>query len=221
MPAFTLALSSGDTLACRAVLFDLDGVLVDSMPTIVRHLRDWAVAHGLDADRVVELSHGRSNVDLIRVVAPFLPVEREARRMERREVDDVAGIVARPGGARLLDALPRRAVVTSGNTAVARARLLAAGLPVPDVLVTADDVRVGKPDPEGYLTAAALVGVSPAECVVFEDAPAGVAAARAAGMRVVGVAGTVDPAELGADHHVADLDDVRLCPADAHRRSTA
>ncbi|WP_116202773.1 HAD-IA family hydrolase [Amycolatopsis circi] len=201
----TLNLPDGVVLSCRAVLFDLDGVLVDSMPTIVRQLRVWASGRGLEPDRVVELSHGRGNLDLLRLVAPDLDAEREARLMEDREVEDVEGITARPGARAALEALPPSAwaVVTSGNNRVARARLRVTDLPVPDVLVTADDVRKSKPDPEGYLAAAAGLRMRPRDCVVFEDAPAGIAAARAGGMQVVGVLGTVS--ELDVEYTVPDL----------------
>ncbi|OXM48864.1 HAD-IA family hydrolase [Amycolatopsis alba] len=208
----TLTLPDGAFLSCRAVLFDLDGVLVDSMPTIVAQLREWATGRGLEPDRVVEQSHGRGNLDLVRLVAPDLDAEREARLMEEREVDDVDGITARPGARAALDALPPSAwaVVTSGNNRVARARLRVTNLPVPGVLVSADDVRKSKPDPEGYLAAAAGLGVDPRECVVFEDAPAGIAAARAGGMQVVGVLGTV--AQLDVEHTVPDLAAVGVKP---------
>ncbi|MYW90030.1 HAD-IA family hydrolase [Amycolatopsis rubida] len=203
----SLTLPDRVVLSCRAVLFDLDGVLVDSMPTIVRQLREWAAGRGLEPDQVVELSHGRGNLDLVRLVAPALDAEREARLMEAREVDDVDGITARPGARAALEALPPAAwaVVTSGNDGVARARLRVAELPVPGVLVTADDVAKSKPDPEGYLAAAARLGARPRDCVVFEDAPAGIAAARAGGIRVVGVAGTLGTAELDTEHTVPDL----------------
>lgn len=208
----TLTLPDGAALSCRAVLFDLDGVLVDSMPTIVRQLREWAAGRGLEPDRVVALSHGRGNLDLVRLVAPDLDAEREARLMEEREVHDVDGIVARPGARAALETLPpgARAIVTSGNDRVARARLRVTNLPVPDVLVTADDVGKSKPDPEGYLAAAAGLGVPPRDCVVFEDAPAGIEAARAGGMQVIGVLGTVG--ELDAEHTVPDLAAVGVKP---------
>ncbi|MFD2467539.1 HAD-IA family hydrolase [Amycolatopsis silviterrae] len=207
-----LTLPDGAVLSCRAVLFDLDGVLVDSMPTIVRQLREWAAGRGLEPDRVVELSHGRGNLDLVRLVAPDLDAEREARRMEEREVHDVDGITARPGARAALDAMAESAwaVVTSGNDRVARARLRVTNLPVPGVLVSADDVRKSKPDPEGYLAAAAGLGVQPQDCVVFEDAPAGIAAARAGGMQVVGVLGTVG--QLDVQHTVPDLAAVGFKP---------
>jgi len=212
----TIALPSGALIRCRALLFDMDGVLVDSLPTIMQHLRDWALRHGLEPERVIELSHGRNNVELIQTAAPFLDAQQEARRMQQREIDEVGGLVGCTGARELLLALPwdAWAVVTSGYAPVARARLRATRMPIPDVLVTASDVQAGKPDPEGYLTAAARLDVPPEECVVFEDAPAGVAAAHAGGMRVVGIKGTVDAQVLDTEHTVANLGAVRLLLGD-------
>ncbi|HWS33027.1 MAG TPA: HAD-IA family hydrolase, partial [Actinoplanes sp.] len=141
----------------------------------------------------------RRDIDLVREIAPHLDAEAETRRIAEREAHDFTGLSAMPGAARLLGALPPSAwaVVTSGTRAVALGRLAAAGLPAPAFLVAADDIRAGKPHPEGYLTAAARLGISPSECVVVEDAPAGVHAACAAGMACVGVGdGLADVAHL-------------------------
>ncbi|GGR90557.1 haloacid dehalogenase [Streptomyces aureoverticillatus] len=194
-------------LGCQAILFDLDGVLVDSMALIERILRAWAAGHGLDGDKAVSLSHGRRDIDVVRLIAPHLDAEAEARRIVAREERDFDGLAATPGAARLLEALPRGAwaVVTSGTRAVARGRLAAAGLPQPEHLVAADDVQHGKPHPEGYQSGAELLGVTPAQCVVVEDAPAGVRAARAAGMRCVGVGDGLDTVDALLSAHVTDL----------------
>jgi HAD superfamily hydrolase (TIGR01509 family) len=182
----------------HAVLSDLDGVLVDSAATIERAWRRFATRHGLDAERVLAESHGRRTVDLIRLVAPHLDAATEARRIEQEEIESARGLHALPGARELVDSVPpeRFAIVTSGTRALALARLRAAGLPVPAVLVAAEEVDRGKPDPAGYLRAAQLLGVDPAHGVVLEDAPAGIEAGRAAGMTVIAVATTNDESAL-------------------------
>lgn len=199
-------------LRAAALLFDLDGVLVDSSASVERQWRRWAAKHGIDGDSLMRVVHGRRAADTIREVAPWLDAEREVREdLAPAEAADVVGNVAIPGAAALLAALPadRWAVVTSCVPEVAAERLRSVGLPVPRVLVTAADVARGKPDPEGYLLGAARLGVAAARCVVFEDAPAGLAAARAAGARAVALATTHAAEELEADAVVATLDEVR------------
>ncbi len=200
-------------LRCRALLFDLDGVLADSTASVEAHWRRWAAGHGLDPDAILHVVHGRRAIDTIREVAPALDAERELAALAAAETEDTTGVVAAPGAAELLPRLAAGswAVVTSGMRAVALARLRASALPEPPLLVAAEDVGRGKPDPEGYLAAAARLGRSPAECVVFEDAPAGVAAARAAGMRCVALASTYPTADLAAaDLVVPSLAGVRV-----------
>ncbi len=192
----------------RAVLSDLDGVLVDSGAAIEKTWRRFAELHGLDPEHVLAESHGRRSVDLIRLVAPHLDAVAEAARVEREEVATAPGLQALPGARALVEAIPadRFAIVTSGSRALAVARLRAAGLPVPQVLVTAEQVDHGKPDPAGYLRAAALLGVEPAHSVVLEDAPVGVEAGLAAGMTVIAVLTTNDESALRAAHsRVPDL----------------
>ena len=205
-------------LLCRAVLLDLDGTLVDSAASVDRQWRRWAALHGLDPDVVAPAVHGRRGVEIIRHFAPQLDAERELReRLIPWEASDVEGNAAIPGAASLVAALPgdQWAVVTSGPPPVALARLRSVGLPVPHVLVSAEDVSRGKPDPEGYLLAARRLGATPEGCVVVEDAPVGVAAARAAGMRVVAVTTTHAAEALGeADVVVPDLRYVRAATAD-------
>jgi sugar-phosphatase len=191
-----------------ALLCDLDGVLVDSTAAIARVYRAWAARHGLDGDLVVATAQGRPSREVVRVCAPDLDAAAESAAIEAAHVGDQAGVVVIAGAAELLAETPaeRIAVVTSCSDALAAARLRAAGLAVPRVLVTADMVARGKPDPEGYLRAASLLGAAPADCVVLEDAPAGVAAGRAAGMRVIGVLTSHGRGALeGADAYVEDL----------------
>ena len=192
----------------RAVLSDLDGVLVDSAAVIERTWRGFAARHGLDPDEVVAAGHGRRSIDLIRLVAPHLDAEAEAANVEREEIAQASGLRPLPGARELVDAVPaeRFAIVTSGSRALALARLRAAGLPVPAVLVTAEEVDDGKPHPAGYLRAAELLGVDPAHSVVLEDAPAGVEAGRAAGMTVIAVLTTNEASALTRAHsRVRDL----------------
>ncbi|MEU8136607.1 HAD-IA family hydrolase [Streptodolium elevatio] len=201
-------------LRCSAVLFDLDGVLVDSHPTIERILREWAIANAVDPDVAVAESQGRRDVDLVALVAPHLNAEEGARQLIARESADFDGIRALPGAAELLAALPPGSwtVVTSGARAVARGRLAAAGLPVPETFVAAEDVADGKPDPECYLRGARLLGADPADCLVVEDAEAGLLAARAAGMRAIAVGkGVVGPRVLGEGR----IDDLRQLAVEA------
>ncbi|MER5352650.1 HAD-IA family hydrolase [Kitasatospora sp. NPDC002551] len=185
---------------CERILFDLDGVLVDSLPLIERILRDWAVRHGLDADDAVAKSHGRRDIDLIALIAPELDAAYEAGVIAGLEEHDFEGIRPIPGARELLDSLPPGSwgVVTSGTRRVARGRLAAAGLPEPAVLLAAEDFERGKPDPEGYLKGAAALGTPAGRCVVIEDARAGVEAALAAGMHCIGLGGGLGGLPEGA-----------------------
>jgi HAD superfamily hydrolase (TIGR01509 family) len=192
----------------RAVISDLDGVLVDSGPQIEAMWRRFAKRHDLDPARVLAAGHGRRPVDLIRLVAPHLDAVAEARTIEQEEIDAAAELRALPGARELVASMPdgRFAIVTSGSRPVAEARLRAAGIPVPAVLVTAEQVDEGKPHPAGYLRAAELLGVDPAQSLVLEDAPVGVEAGLAAGMTVVAVLTTNDESALRHAHRrVADL----------------
>ncbi|HEY4383216.1 MAG TPA: HAD-IA family hydrolase [Ktedonobacteraceae bacterium] len=181
-----------------AILFDLDGVLVDSTPCVERLWYQWAHQHGLDSQEVIARAHGRRTIDTMRALAPNLDVEVEARNMERAEIEDTDGLVAISGAAELLASLApsQWAVVTSGSRALATARLHAVGLPLPSVFITADDVTEGKPHPEGYLKAASLLGAAPQSCVVIEDAPAGIQAALTANIIAIAIASTHLPADL-------------------------
>jgi sugar-phosphatase len=177
---------------CSAILFDLDGVLVDSTRSVERHWRAWAQQKGLDAEEIMTIAHGVRAIEVIRRVAPHFDAAAEVREIEAREVTDRDGVVVMPGAAALVASIPegRWGVVTSGTRLLASGRLRLMGLPVPKVLVTADDVANGKPHPEPYLKGAKLLGVSPADCLVIEDAPAGIQSAHAGGMKVVGITST-------------------------------
>ncbi|WP_025272652.1 HAD-IA family hydrolase [Haloglycomyces albus] len=181
----------------QAVLFDLDGTLVNSQPAIERSVRRWAAEHGLDEEYVLARAEGRQDADLVAEVAPDQDIEREAARIAELEAADTTAVHAVVGARRLLDSLPhdRWAIVTSGTYEVASARLRAAGLPRPEVFLTADVVQHGKPHPSGYLTAADRLGFTPEECLIFEDTATGVKASVAAGIRCVGVGDDVRPAQ--------------------------
>jgi sugar-phosphatase len=185
-------------LECDAILFDLDGVLIDSTRCITHHWEEWARRHGLEMAAVMRVAHGLRTVETIRLVAPHLDAEKEAERFTAVEVVDTEGVVAIEGASPLLKGLPKGVwtIVTSGGNELARARLRRAGLPIPRTLVSGDDVRQGKPAPEPYLLGAKRLGKAVERCVVIEDAPAGIEAARTAGMRVIGVTTTHSREEL-------------------------
>ena len=188
-----------DSIRCRGMLFDLDGVLVDSTPAVARVWAWWAREHGFNVDEIVEQAHGRPSIATIRELLPNSDYEAENHEVERREIEDIEGVIALPGTLKLLEGLPldRWAIVTSCTRRLAEVRIGAAGLPRPPYLVTSDDVRRGKPDPEPYQKGAQLLAVAAEECVVFEDAPAGIRAGKAAGARVVALRTTASDAELG------------------------
>lgn len=197
---------------CSALIFDLDGVLVDSARVVEQQWRRWAVARGLRAEPFLRVCHGRRALETIRIAAPHLNAEAEVAAFEPPEEADVAAIAQVAGAARLLGTLPADAwgVATSGVRRDAAARLRRAGLPEPAVLVCAEDVLRGKPSPDAYLLAAARLGADPAACLVVEDAPAGVQAARAAAMPVIGLTTTHAADQLAADAVAATLAGVYL-----------
>lgn len=190
---------------CRAIIFDLDGVLVDSAACIDHHWQQWATKHGLDIDEVLSVSPGRPAVETIRLVAPHLDVEAESAELQRGESVDTVGVYKIEGAAEMVRSLPtdRWAIATSGILATATTRIVHTGLPMPAVLVTADDVTSGKPDPQPYLLAAQRLGIDPQDCLVVEDAPAGIRAGKSAGMTVIGVASTHSPDALGQADAIA------------------
>ncbi|MFC8852606.1 HAD-IA family hydrolase [Streptomyces sp. NPDC057144] len=200
-------------LPARALLLDMDGTLVNSDAAVERVWRRWADRHGLDGDEVMKVVHGRQGYASMAMLLPDRPMEQnhaDNARMLAEETADTEGVVAIPGAAQFLASLRGlpHALVTSADVALSTARMAAAGLAQPDVRVTAESVRASKPDPEGFLKGAAELGIAPADCIAFEDSGAGIAAARAAGMRVVGVG---PRAGLhGPDVVVEDLTRVRV-----------
>lgn len=200
-------------LHCDALIFDLDGVLVDSIQCIENHWRRWAAAHHLAADEILRHAHGRRSIETIQLMAPHLDAEKEAAQLDTAEAADTDGLAKVKGAAELIASIPAGAwaVATSGSRPLATTRLAFAGLPIPPVLVTAGDVRSGKPHPEAYLRAAERLGMAVSKCVVIEDAPAGIQAARSAGMRVIAVAATHPPAALtGANVVTRRLNDIKV-----------
>jgi sugar-phosphatase len=200
-------------LSCAAILFDLDGVLVESRPVVERQWGIWAEEHGLKAAEVIHIAHGRPTIETVRKVTPALDAAAEARTIEQREIADLDGLRAIAGAADLLARIPpdRWAVVTSGTRALATTRLHAVGLPVPHTMVSASDVVNGKPDPEPYLKAAAALGSAAHDCIVIEDSPSGISAGKRAGMRVIAVPTTYAAEELAAaDVLLRRLSDLRV-----------
>jgi mannitol-1-/sugar-/sorbitol-6-phosphatase len=202
-------------IQCSAVLFDMDGVLVDSTPAVARVWTSWALEHGLVPDEVVRQAHGRPSLATIIELLPHGDHAAENNEVERREIEDIADVIALPGALTLLRSIPqnRWAVVTSATRALAEVRLRAAGLPVPSHLVTASDLQRGKPFPDPYLKGAAILQTPPAECVVAEDAPSGVRSGKAAGARVLALRTTSTDEELlgaGADWIADDLSALSL-----------
>jgi len=201
------------TFSCSAILFDLDGVLADSTRQVDREWREWADRKGVDGDAIMAFAHGVRTIEVIRRVAPQLDAEVEAAAIENHEAHDQRGVVVMPGALELVASIPkgRWGVVTSGSRLLATNRLPHCGLPVPDVLVTSDDVVNGKPDPEPYLKGAELFGLPPADCLVIEDAPAGIQSAHAGGLKVIAITSTY-PSEAvkHADAVVAMLRQIQV-----------
>jgi sugar-phosphatase len=205
--------------SAKAILFDMDGVLMDSTPSVERVWRTWAAKYGLDQERIASLAHGRRSIETIRAVAPQLDAEKENIVVEQMEIDDKEGVTALPGAAELLAHLPpdRFAIVTSATRPLAVARLGYAGIPVSRHMITANDVIHGKPSPEPFLKGAALLGFAPVDCLVFEDSPAGIASARSAGMKAIALQTTYPADQLQAAHAIiGDLADVKATLRDGH-----
>jgi mannitol-1-/sugar-/sorbitol-6-phosphatase len=197
---------------CAAILFDLDGVLVDSTHSVARFWKRWAAEHTVSPEEAVRVAHGRRTLETVRLLAPHLDAEAETLRIEAIEADDSSALERVKGALELLSSLPaeRWAVVTSGTRYLATRRLANNGLPQPVAFVTADEVSQGKPHPEPYLKGAELLGLSARECMVFADAPAGIESAHAAGMPAVALATTYPVADLAhAEAVIRDLSQVQ------------
>ena len=204
---------------CQALLFDLDGVLIDSTPAVTRVWSKWARARGFDPEEVVAHAHGRPSIATVREYLPNADHEAENRIVERSEIEDLEGVVPLPGARELLESLPaaRWTIVTSGTRALASVRLRAAGLPAPKKFVTATDVVNGKPHPEPFLKAAEILGVAATDCVVLEDAPAGIRAGKAAGARVIAFPTTSEQkflVDAGADWVVKNCSKISVAGTD-------
>ncbi|MEU5302715.1 HAD-IA family hydrolase [Streptomyces noursei] len=201
------------TLIARALLLDMDSTIVNSEAVVERCWRRWAAEQGLPAEDVLEVVHGRQGWATMAALLPDRPMEQnlaDNRRMLEQETADVEGVVPVSGAPAFMAALARlpHALVTSADIALAEARMGAAGLPMPDVRITAESVSASKPDPEGFLKGAAELGFAPEDCLVFEDSEAGIEAGRAAGMRVVGVGDRA--ARFAPTAHVRDLTQIRV-----------
>jgi mannitol-1-/sugar-/sorbitol-6-phosphatase len=189
----------------QAVLFDMDGTIVDSSIPVIRQWRKWADANGIDFARVEAIMHGRRAIETMQMLAPQLPQPETVERFLAEEELDTEGITAIPGAADFIGTLGKWAVVTSATQSMARARMRAAGLPQPEVLVGADMVSKGKPDPECFLRAAEMIGVAPQRCLVFEDALAGIRAAQSANMRCIGLTTHYTAEQLAVPFTIPDF----------------
>ena len=202
-------------IRCSAFLFDMDGVLIDSTPAVARVWRRWAVAHGFDPAEVVARAHGRPSIATLRDYLPGANHETLNREIERQEMDDLEGVLPLPGARELLTHIPadRWTIVTSSTRPLAEVRLRAAGLPIPQLMITSNDITNGKPHPEPYLRAAERLGFQSAECLVVEDAPSGIRAGKAAGARVIAFTTTAAAEELkhaGADWILKNCADISI-----------
>jgi mannitol-1-/sugar-/sorbitol-6-phosphatase len=202
-------------LRCSALLFDMDGVLIDSTPAVARVWHAWAVEHGFNPAEVVARAHGRPSLTTVREYLPNADHEAENREVERREIEDIDGVVPLPGALELLASLPadRWTIVTSCTRRLAEVRIKAAGLPLPNKLITSNDIVHGKPHPDPYLKGAAVLGFPIADCVVVEDAPAGIRSGKAADAKVIAFRTTAPDSILcksGADWILNNCADMEL-----------
>ena len=204
------------SITTRGLLFDMDGVLVSSIGSVNRCWRRWAIHYGVPNAETYEVPHGRRAIDIVRQLRPDIDPIEGLNFIEDMEIEDTADLIVLPGVKALLESLPadRWAIVTSATRRLLLGRLQAAGLPVPAYIITADMVENGKPHPEPYQRGAALLGLTPEDCVVVEDAPSGIGAGVAAGSRVLAVVTSHQPDELQqADWIVRSLEDVTAAAA--------
>ncbi|WP_263368195.1 HAD-IA family hydrolase [Edaphobacter bradus] len=197
----------------KGLLFDMDGVLISSIGSVVRSWRRWATIYKIPNADTYEVPHGMRAIDTVKSLRPDIDPEEGLRVIEDMEIEDTEDLKVLPGVKALLESLPpeRWAIVTSATHRLMCGRLKVAGLPIPERIISGDMVERGKPDPEPYMRGAALLGCRPEDCVVVEDAPSGVAAGVAAGCRVLGVLGTHSRSELhDANWVVASLEGLRV-----------
>jgi len=196
------------SISCKAILFDMDGILISSIGSVERSWTRWAILRGVDPALARVTAHGRRAVEAIAKLRPDLDCNAELKVIENLEIADNEGLTILPGVLELLAALPanRWTVVTSATERLTRIRLALGGIPVPEELVTADQVTRGKPHPEPFLAGAALLGVAPTDCLVLEDSSSGAESGRAAGCTVVATTFSHPAESLNAAHYlVRDL----------------
>jgi sugar-phosphatase len=205
--------SSPVQIPCKAVLFDMDGILISSVASVERSWTKWALLRGIDPETAIRAAHGCRAIETVAQLRPDLDSTAELKLIEEIELADGKGLGVLPGVLNLLAALPanRWTVVTSATERLARLRLAASGIPVPQHIIHADSVTEGKPNPAPFLAGAVLLGFAPQECVVFEDSSSGAAAGRAAGCTVVATPFSHSIASLSAAHYlVKDLTGVAV-----------
>jgi|HubBroStandDraft_5_1064220.scaffolds.fasta_scaffold06811_4 sugar-phosphatase len=214
--------SSPVLIRCKGVLFDMDGILISSLGSVERSWTKWALMRGVDPEYAVRIAHGVRAIETVAKLRPDLDSEAELRLIEEIEIADGEGLSVLPGVLDLLAAIPadregrpRWTVVTSATERLARERLAASGIPVPEQMITADSVALGKPNPAPYLAGAALLGLRPEECVVIEDSESGAKAGRAAGCTVIATTFSHSVEALAAAHYlVKDLTGVETVALD-------
>jgi sugar-phosphatase len=199
-------ISSPVLLHCKGILFDMDGILISSLGSVERSWTKWALMRGVDPVYACSIAHGCRSIETVAILRPDLDAETENQIIENMEIEDTDGVSILPGVQELLAALPRDrwTVVTSATGPLARVRLAAGNIPVPDRFITAEMVADGKPHPAPYLAGAALLGLRPEECVVFEDAASGAKAGRAAGCTVVATTFSHSTESLAAAHYLVE-----------------
>ncbi len=200
------------TYTCKAILFDMDGTLVNSHAVVDRAWRRWSDRYNLPLEEIMAVQQGRPNREVLREFAPHLDLDQEAAEFLKYEEEDVGGVIPIPGAVEAVRAAAQGpwAIVTSANRSLAEIRLRVTGLLIPETFITSDLIHRGKPDPECFLLAAEALHVAPEDCLVFEDAPAGIAGAKAANMQVAGVLTNLSAEVLGAHWHLADFTNVNI-----------
>jgi mannitol-1-/sugar-/sorbitol-6-phosphatase len=209
--------SSPVQIHCQGILFDMDGILISSLGSVERSWTRWAKLRGVDPEYACRIAHGCRSIETVAILRPDLDPEKENLVIEGFEIDDTEGVTVLPGVLELLASLPsyRWTVVTSATEPLARVRLAAGGIPVPERFITAESVTEGKPRPAPYFAGAALLGFAPDECVVFEDAASGTKAGRAAGCTVIATTFSHPIETLSAAHYlIPDLTGVKAESSD-------